>query len=113
MEVGNSLLESNQLSEVVQALGIGWIPPDPLLLAVSVDETMVDGDTSRVYCGCDMKHKLYIPGQSVAIYLSISHVQWEGGTALMQASDGGHLGVVKELVGAQASVDEQDEVCSL
>ena len=41
------------------------------------------------------------------------HVQWEGRTALMQASEGGHLGVVKELVGAQTGVDEQDEVCSL
>lgn len=40
-------------------------------------------------------------------------MQWEERTALMQASKGGHLGVVKELVGAQAGVDEQDEVCSL
>ena len=74
---------------------------------------MVDGDTSRVYCGCDMKHKLYIPGQSVAIYLSISPVQWEGRTALMAASKGGYLGVVKELLRAQAGVDLQDEVCCL
>ena len=74
---------------------------------------MVDGDTSRVYCGCDMKHKLYIPGQPVAIYLSISHVQWEGGTALMAASKGGYLDVVKELLRAQAGVDLQDEVCCL
>ena len=41
------------------------------------------------------------------------HVQWEGRTALMQASQGGHLGVVKELVGAQADVDQQDEVRGL
>ena len=41
------------------------------------------------------------------------HVQWEGRTALIQASAGGHLGVVKELVRAQAGVDEQEEVCSL
>ena len=41
------------------------------------------------------------------------HVQWEGRTALIQASMGGHLGVAKELVGAQAGVDEEDEVCSL
>ena len=41
------------------------------------------------------------------------HVQWEGRTALMRASEDGHLGVAKELVGAQAGVDEQDEVCSL
>ena len=41
------------------------------------------------------------------------HVQWEGRTALIQASKGGHLGVVKELVGAQAVVDQQDEVRGL
>ena len=40
------------------------------------------------------------------------HVQWKR-TAVMQASEGGHLGVAKELVEAQAGVDEQDEVCSL
>ena len=40
-------------------------------------------------------------------------VQWEGRTALMLANKGGHLDLVKELVGAQADVDEQDEVCSL
>ena len=40
-------------------------------------------------------------------------VQWEGRTALMQASGSGHLGVVKELVGAQADVDQQDEVRGL
>ena len=57
-----------------------------------------------------MKHKLYIPGQSVAIYLSISHVQWRGRTALMAASE---LDVVKELLSAQAGVDLQDEVCCL
>ena len=32
---------------------------------------------------------------------------------MMQASEGGHLGVVKVLAGAQADVNEQDEVCSL
>ena len=74
---------------------------------------MVNGDSGRVYCSCDMKHKLYIPGRSVAIYLSISHVQWEGRTALMAASGGGYLDVVKELLRAQACVDLQDEVCCL
>ena len=41
------------------------------------------------------------------------HVQWEGRTALMEASEGGHLDVVKELIGAQADVEQQDEVCGL
>ena len=31
----------------------------------------------------------------------------------MHASKSGHLGVVKKLVGAQADVDQQDEVCGL
>ena len=41
------------------------------------------------------------------------YVQWEGKTALIHASESGHLGVVKKLVGAQADVDQQDEVCGL
>ena len=41
----------------------------------------------------------------------ISHVQWEGRTALMEASEGGYLDVMKELLRAQAGVDLQDEVC--
>ena len=41
------------------------------------------------------------------------HVQWKGRAAVMQASGGGHLGVVKELVGAQADLNEQEKVCSL
>lgn len=40
-------------------------------------------------------------------------MQWEGRTALMLANKGGHLNLVKELVGAQAGVNKQDEVCSL
>jgi len=32
-------------------------------------------------------------------------------TALMLASEGGHLDVVKELLKAQADVNAQDEVC--
>ena len=40
-------------------------------------------------------------------------MQWEGMTALMWASAGGHVDVVKELLRAQASVDLQDEVCCL
>ena len=34
-------------------------------------------------------------------------------TALMQASAGGHMDVVKELLRVQAGVDLQDEVCCL
>ena len=34
-------------------------------------------------------------------------------TALMQASAGGHMDVVKELLRARAGVDLQDEVCCL
>ena len=45
--------------------------------------------------------------------LSISHVQWKGMTALMEASEGGYLDVVKEVLRAQAGVDLQDEVCCL
>ena len=44
---------------------------------------------------------------------SISPVQWEGRTALMKASEGDYLHVVKELLRAQAGVDLQDEVCCL
>ena len=40
-------------------------------------------------------------------------VQWEGRTALMWASESGHMDVVKELLRAQAGVDLQDEVCCL
>ena len=38
-------------------------------------------------------------------------MQWEGRTALMQASGGGYMEVVKVLLRAQAGVDMQDEVC--
>ena len=38
-------------------------------------------------------------------------MQWEGRTALMQASEGGYLEVVKVLLRAKAGVDMQDEVC--
>jgi len=38
-------------------------------------------------------------------------MQWRGRTALMLASEGGHLDVVKELLKAQADVNAQDEVC--
>ena len=41
----------------------------------------------------------------------VFHVQWEGRTALMWASEGGCLDVVKELLRAQAGVDMQDKVC--
>ena len=64
-------------------------------------------------CGCDMKHKLQISGVSVAVSLFYLLVQWRGRTALMRASEGGHVDVVKELLGAQAGVDLQDEVCCL
>ena len=40
-------------------------------------------------------------------------MQWEGRTALMWASEGGHMDVVKELLRARAVVDLQDEVCCL
>ena len=49
----------------------------------------------------------------MAISLSTSLVQWRGMTALMRASAGGHVDVVKELLGARAGVDLQDEVCCL
>ena len=42
---------------------------------------------------------------------SLSHMQWDERTALMLASDGGHLDVVRELLEAQADVNVQDEVC--
>ena len=48
----------------------------------------------------------------MAISLSIS-VQWRGRTALMHASEGGHMDVVKELLRARAGVDLEDEVCCL
>ena len=38
--------------------------------------------------------------------------QWER-TALILASEGGHLDVVRELLKAQADVNVQDMVCSL
>ena len=49
----------------------------------------------------------------MAVSLSSSLIQWEGRTALMLASAGGHVDVVKELLGARAGVDLQDEVCCL
>jgi len=49
----------------------------------------------------------------MAVSLCTSLVQWRGRTALMQASEGGYLDVVKELLRAQAGVDLQDEVCCL
>jgi len=42
---------------------------------------------------------------------SLSHMQWNEGTALMSASGGGYLDVVRELLKAQADVNVQDEVC--
>ena len=47
------------------------------------------------------------------LLLSLSYMQGRGRTALMLASEGGHLDVVKELLRAQADVNVQDEVCSL
>jgi len=41
---------------------------------------------------------------------SLSHIQWNEGTALMSASKGGHLDVVRELLKAQAEVNIQDKV---
>ena len=38
-------------------------------------------------------------------------MQWNEGTALISASMGGHLDVVKELLKAQANVNVQDKVC--
>ena len=49
----------------------------------------------------------------MAIFLSTSFMQWRGRTALMWASEGGHVDVVKELLRAWAGVDLQDEVCCL
>ena len=46
------------------------------------------------------------------LLFSLSYTQ-ERMTALMLASVGGHLGVVRELLKAQADVNAQDEVCSL
>ena len=43
--------------------------------------------------------------------LILSHMQWNEGTALISASMGGHLDVVKELLKAQANVNVQDKVC--
>ena len=40
-------------------------------------------------------------------------MQWGGRTALMHASEDGHIDVVKELLRARAGVDLQDEVCCL
>ena len=37
-------------------------------------------------------------------------MQWRGRTALILASEGGHLDVVRELLRAQADVNVQDEV---
>ena len=42
---------------------------------------------------------------------SLSHMQWNEGTALMSASKGGHLDVVRELLKAQADANAQDKVC--
>ena len=47
------------------------------------------------------------------LLFSLSYMQWQGRTALMLASEGGHLDVLKELLHAQADVNVQDEVCSL
>ena len=49
----------------------------------------------------------------MAVSLLYLLVQWEGRTALMRASAGGHVDVVKELLRARAGVDLQDEVCCL
>ena len=46
------------------------------------------------------------------LLFSLSYTQ-ERMTALMLASVGGHLDVVRELLKAQADVNAQDEVCSL
>ena len=46
------------------------------------------------------------------LLFSLSYIQ-SGRTALMLASEGGHLDVVRELLKAQADVNVQDKVCSL
>ena len=61
---------------------------------------IICNDTS----GCDIN-------ESRQTSLSPMSMQWEGRTALMQASEGGHLEVVKVLLRAKAGVDMQDEVC--
>ena len=52
--------------------------------------------------GCDMNDY---------VRFTVSHVQSRGRTALMWASEGGYLDVVKEVLRAQAGVDMEDEVC--
>ena len=45
------------------------------------------------------------------LLFSLSYMQWRKKTALMLASEGGHLDVVRELLKAQADVNAQDWVC--
>ena len=49
----------------------------------------------------------------MAVSLFYLLVQWEGRTALMWASAGDHVDVVKELLRARAGVDLKDEVYCL
>ena len=65
-------------------------------------------------CHVPNAHFLFHDHSDVLLLLlfSLSYMQY-GRTALMLASEGGHLDVVRELLKAQADVNAQDEVCSL
>ena len=80
-----------------------------LMILVSYDPIVSDGVVYQlpIYC-CHHDHSDVL----LLLLFSLSCMQ-RGNTALMLASEGGHLDVVKELLKAQADVNAQDEVCSL
>ena len=91
-------------------------------MSISCYKTIKCCDIGSAYCFLQYRNSLHCsPWQLVTtcndthcdIRYFCLHVQWEGRTALVWASQGGYLDVVKELLRAQAGVDMRDEVCRL
>ena len=61
---------------------------------------------------CDIE-KQNCMAEYMSTSFTVPHVQSRERTALMWASEGGYLDVVKELLKAQAVVDMEDKVCHL
>ena len=78
------------------------------MILVNYDPIASDGVMYQlpIYC-CHHDHSDVL----LLLLFSLSYTQWRGRTALMPASGGGHLDVVKELLKAQADVNARDEVC--
>ena len=77
------------------------------MILVNYDPIVSDGVVYQlpIYC-CHHDHSDVL----LLLLFSLSYMQWRGRTALMVASEGGHLDVVNELLKAQEDVNAQDEV---